>query len=113
MTLAYVLAFFVAHLAFIIADNFSCIAGLIGRRTTDFFPVHCRHRSFIAAAYVYGPMRSKKACAIDQPPTGDQSHHCLYDCPANRKPKCTKAEDREQNPERFCLSTQLRFTFLK
>ena len=60
MTLAYVLAFFVAHLAFIIADNFSCIAGLIGRRTTDFFPVHCRHRSFIAAAYVLPPDALKK-----------------------------------------------------
>src|SRR5271165_833163 len=63
--------------------------------------------------YVHPPMHSKKICAIDQPPTGDQSHHCFYDCPANRKPKCAEAEDREQNPERFCLSVQSRFTSLK
>jgi Transposase DDE domain len=56
--------------------------------------------------YVYPPMHSKKTCAINQPPTGDQGHYCFYDRPANRKPKCAKAEDREQNPERFCLSAQ-------
>src|SRR5271157_318655 len=57
-----------------------------------------------------GGTRSKKTCAIDQPPTGDQCHQRFEDSPANRKPKCAKAEDREQNPERFCLSTHASIT---
>src|ERR1039457_4115276 len=48
-------------------------------------------------------MPSKKTRAIDHPPTDDQSHQCLDDSPANRKPKCAKAEDREQNPKGFRL----------
>jgi len=102
-----------AHLAFIIADNFSRIAGLIGSGQRIFSPSTVATAASLLPLTSYRPMRSKKACAIDQPPTGDQSHYCLYDCPANWKPKCTKAEDREQNPERFCLSTQLQFTSLK
>ena len=47
--------------------------------------------------------RSKKTCAIDQPPTDNQSHQRFYDSPTNRQPQCTKAEDREQNPKRFRL----------
>jgi hypothetical protein len=56
--------------------------------------------------------RSKKARAIDHPPTGDQGHQCFHDSPANRKPECSEAEDREQNPERFRLSAQSQFTSL-
>ena len=48
-------------------------------------------------------MPSKKTRAIDHPPTGDQSHQCLNDSPANREPECSKAEDREQNPKGFRL----------
>ena len=60
----------------------------------------------------YGPARSKETCPINQPPTDDQGRDCFYDRPANRKPECAEAEDREQNPERFCLSAQIAVQFL-
>jgi hypothetical protein len=54
----------------------------------------------------FTPVHLKETGAINQPPTDEQSRDCFYDRPVNRKPECSEAEDREQNPERFPLSAQ-------
>jgi hypothetical protein len=64
---------------------------------------HRNHHAVFASSTRLRATVSKEICAIDQPPTDDQGHQRFYDSPANRKPKCAKAEDREQNPKRFRL----------